>query len=46
MDEIVVFHPLAQEILAGRFQPGETIDVSVANGDFVLMSAVTAELVD
>ena len=39
-------NPLAQEILAGRFQPGETIDVEVRDGEFVFTSAVTAELVD
>ena len=39
-------NPLAQEILAGRFQPGETIEVDVEGGEFTFSSAVTAELVD
>jgi ATP-dependent Clp protease ATP-binding subunit ClpB len=39
-------NPLAQQILAGRFQPGETIEVDVRGGEFVFTSAITAELVD
>lgn len=39
-------NPLAQEILAGRFQPGETVEVDVEGGELTFTSAVTAELVD
>jgi len=39
-------NPLAQEILAGRFQPGETIEVDVEHGKFAFMTAATAEPVD
>ncbi len=38
-------NPLAQEILSGRFMPGDTIDVDVENGVFTftpLMEAVSA----
>ncbi|MBI1425613.1 MAG: ATP-dependent chaperone ClpB [Gammaproteobacteria bacterium] len=39
-------NPLAQQILAGKFQPGDTIEVDVESGEFIFTSAVTAELVD
>ena len=39
-------NPLAQEILAGRYRPGETIEVDVEGGELTFTSAVTAELVD
>ena len=39
-------NPLAQEILAGRFPPGVTIEVDVENGEIAFSTAVTAELVD
>ncbi len=39
-------NPLAQQILAGKFQPGDTIEVDVESGEFVFTSAVTTELVD
>ncbi|HEC16880.1 MAG TPA: ATP-dependent chaperone ClpB [Sedimenticola sp.] len=39
-------NPLAQQILAGKFQPGETIEVDVRDGELVFSSALTAELVD
>gem|GEM_PF-6118090 len=37
---------MAQEILAGRFQTGETMEVNVEGGEVTFMSAGTAELVD
>ncbi len=39
-------NPLAQQILAGKFQPDETIQVDVQGDGYVFTSAVIAELVD
>jgi len=39
-------NPLAQQILAGKYQPGDTIEADVQASEFVFTSVVTAELVD
>jgi ATP-dependent Clp protease ATP-binding subunit ClpB len=39
-------NPLAQEILAGRFAPGDIIEVDVADGQLVFEGVVEGELVD
>jgi len=39
-------NPLAQEILAGRFLSGETIEVNVVGGQLVFRSTLTEELVE
>jgi ATP-dependent Clp protease ATP-binding subunit ClpB len=39
-------NPLAQEILAGRFAPGDIIEVDVADGQLVFEGVVEGELLD
>ncbi len=39
-------NPLAQQILAGRFRPGDTIEVRLENGEIAFRSLVEAEVVD
>ncbi len=39
-------NPLAQEILAGQFRPGDTVTVDAQDGKLVFGSVVEAELVD
>ncbi len=40
--QVQLENPLAQEILAGRFEPGETIMVDVAGGKFVFSNRAAA----
>jgi ATP-dependent Clp protease ATP-binding subunit ClpB len=39
-------NPLAQEILAGKFRPGDTIEVDARDGELVFESVVEGELVE
>jgi ATP-dependent Clp protease ATP-binding subunit ClpB len=39
-------NPLAQEILAGQFQPGDTVTVDAQDGKLTFGTVVEAELVD
>jgi ATP-dependent Clp protease ATP-binding subunit ClpB len=39
-------NPLAQEILAGRFVPGDVIEVGLADGSLVFERVLEGELVD
>jgi ATP-dependent Clp protease ATP-binding subunit ClpB len=41
-----VENPLAQEILAGHFKPGDLIDISLSDGQLRFDSVVEGELVD
>ncbi|MDP7218230.1 MAG: hypothetical protein QF565_02030, partial [Arenicellales bacterium] len=40
--QVQLENPLAQEILAGRFEPGEAIMVDVAGGKFVFSNRAAA----
>ena len=39
-------NPLAQQILAGKFAPGDTIDVDARDGELAFETVVEGELVD
>lgn len=39
-------NPLAQQILAGKFAPGDTIEVDARDGQLLFESVIEGELVD